>query len=216
LIYDAAHAFGVEICGIPVGNFGEMSMFSFHATKLFHTAEGGCLVYGKASLRKTIDLLHNFGIQAEDEVNISGINGKMNELQAALGLCVLDLVKEESNRRKIIANRYLANLRDVDGIRPVVPGKNILQSYQFMPILIGRSEFRSRDEIFSSLRRRKILARRYFRPLCSKIDCYSSLPSAQGRNLPHAERIESEILCLPIHGDLSLDDVDRVCEAVLG
>jgi dTDP-4-amino-4,6-dideoxygalactose transaminase len=215
LIYDAAHAFGVEIDGIPIGNFGEMSMFSFHATKLFHTAEGGCLTYRNESLRRKIDLLHNFGIEAEDEVNSSGINGKLNELQAALGLCVLDLVKEESRRRIFVANRYLANLSNADGIRPVVPGENVLQSHQYMPILIDRSAPRSRDQVFSSLRRRKILARRYFRPLCSKIDCYSSLPSAQAKNLPCAEKIETEVLCLPIHGDLTLEDVDLVCETIL-
>jgi dTDP-4-amino-4,6-dideoxygalactose transaminase len=163
-----------------------------------------------------MDLLHNFGIEAEDEVNSSGINGKMNELQAALGLCVLDLVKEESMRRHAIANRYLANLRDADGIRPVVPGENVLQSFQYMPILIDRNATRSRDEVFSRLRNRKILARRYFRPLCSKIDCYSSLASAQTKNLPRAEKIETEILCLPMHGDLTPDDVDRVCEIILG
>jgi dTDP-4-amino-4,6-dideoxygalactose transaminase len=216
VIYDAAHAFGVEINGIPIGNFGEMSMFSFHATKLFHTAEGGCLVYGDASLRRKMDLLQNFGIEAEDEVNSSGINGKMNELEAALGLCVLDLVKEESMRRNAIANRYLANLRGADGIRSVVPGENVLQSHQYMPVLIGRKATRSRDEVFSSLRQRKILARRYFRPLCSKIDCYSSLASARAKNLPRAEKIESEILCLPMHGDLTPDEVDLVCEIILG
>jgi dTDP-4-amino-4,6-dideoxygalactose transaminase len=216
LIYDAAHAFGVEINGIPIGSFGEMSMFSFHATKLFHTAEGGCLIYGDPSLRRKMDLLHNFGIEAEDEVNSSGINGKMNELQAALGLCVLDLVKEESMRRNAIADRYLANLRDAHGIRPVVPGENVLQSYQYMPILIGRSATRSRDEVFSSLRERKILARRYFRPLCSKIDCYSSLASARTKNLPRAEKVEAQILCLPMHGDLTPEDVDLVCETILG
>ncbi len=216
LIYDAAHAFGVEINGIPIGHFGEISMFSFHATKLFHTAEGGCLVYRNASLRSTIDLLHNFGIQSEDEVNSSGINGKLNELQAALGLCVLDLLKEEIRRRQVVANRYLANLRGAAGICPVVPGENVLQSYQYMPILIDRSATRSRDEVFGRLRRRKILARRYFRPLCSKIDCYSSLPAAQAKNLPCAEKIETKILCLPIHGDLTSEDVDLVCETILG
>jgi dTDP-4-amino-4,6-dideoxygalactose transaminase len=215
LIYDAAHAFGVELNGIPIGSFGEMSMFSFHATKLFHTAEGGCLVYGNASLRKTMDLLHNFGIQAEDEVNSSGINGKLNELQAALGLCVLDLIKEETMRRNVIANRYLVNLRDAVGIRPVVPGEKVLQNYQYMPILIDRSANRSRDEVFSRLRGRNIMARRYFRPLCSKIECYSSLPAARAKNLPCAEKIEAEILCLPIHGDLTPENVDLVCETIL-
>jgi dTDP-4-amino-4,6-dideoxygalactose transaminase len=215
LIYDAAHAFGVQINGIPIGSFGEMSMFSFHATKLFHTAEGGCLVYRNPSLRRKFDLLHNFGIQAEDEVNSSGINGKLNELQAALGLCVLDLVQEESMRRNVVANRYRANLAGAEGIRLPMPGENIRESYQYMPVLIGPGASRPRDEVFSSLRRRNILARRYFRPLCSKIDCYSSLASARVDNLPCAEKVETEVLCLPIHGGLTPDDVDVVCETVL-
>lgn len=214
LIYDAAHAFGTEVDGVPIGNFGDLSMFSLHATKLFHTAEGGALVYGDSTLKKELYHLHNFGIKDEDTVISSGINGKMNELQAALGLCVLELVENERQKRALIVERYTANLKSAPGIKLVTPDDSVRSSYQYMPILITVESGRTRDVIFQQLRAQEILARRYFRPLCTKVPCYAALPSASAENLPVAEMIDQQVLCLPLHGDLTHDEIDRICEII--
>ncbi|CAN5739521.1 DegT/DnrJ/EryC1/StrS family aminotransferase [soil metagenome] len=214
LIYDAAHAFGTEVDGMPIGNFGDLSMFSLHATKLFHTAEGGALVYKDAALKSELHYLHNFGIKDEDTVVSSGINGKMNELQAALGLCVLDLVEVERQKRALIVERYTSNLEALDDVAAVLPLPSVRSSYQYMPIIIKAQGDRSRDSIFYQLRAKEILARRYFRPLCTKTPCYANLPSASACNLPIAEVIDQQILCLPLHGDLSNDDVDHICDII--
>lgn len=214
LVFDAAHAFGVEISGTPIGDFGDMSMFSFHATKLFHTAEGGALVYQDKSLASDLHLLHNFGIPSEDHVLLSGINGKMNEIQAALGLCVLDLLDEERRKRAAVAARYLTHLTRVPGVSYHPSGSEVRSSLQYMPIRIHQNAGKSRDEIYQRMRASGILARRYFYPLCSRIECYAHLPSAAPSNLPQALAIEKEILCLPFHGDLSDAELDQVCEMI--
>jgi len=216
LIFDAAHAFGTEVNGIPIGHFGDMSMFSFHATKLFHTAEGGALVFRDDSLASQLQLLQNFGIQSEDHVVLSGINGKMNEIQAVLGLCVLEQLDEERSKRKAIATSYQSRLADVPGVISVQPGPEVKSSYQYFPIRIGAGALRSRDEVFSIMREAGIHARRYFHPLCSHADCYVDLPSALPENLPHATRAAQEILCLPFYGGLSDLDLQRVCEIIIG
>jgi dTDP-4-amino-4,6-dideoxygalactose transaminase len=216
LIFDAAHAFGTEVNGIPIGHFGDMSMFSFHATKLFHTAEGGALVFRDDSLGSQLRLIQNFGIQNEDHVVLSGINGKMNEIQAALGLCVLEQLDEERTKREAIATNYLARLNKVPGVDCVLPGREVKPSYQYFPIRIGAGALRSRDEVFGLMRAEGIYARRYFHPLCSRADCYAELPSASPENLPHATVAAQEILCLPFYGGLSDLDVERVCAIVRG
>lgn len=211
LIFDAAHAFGTEINRSPIGNYGDMTMFSFHATKLFHTAEGGALTYRDENLTSELRLLQNFGILKEDRVTLPGLNGKMNEIQAALGLCVLEVLQEEVKKRESIAALYLSKLSETPGITCVRPGPGVTSSHQYFPIRIDSKARHSRDEIFHRMQEKEIHARRYFHPLCSRADCYSDLASASPGNLPEASIAAQEILCLPYHGALSEMDVDRVC-----
>ncbi len=215
VIYDAAHAFGTEIDGQPIGAFGDATMFSFHATKLFHTAEGGALLVRDPALKRRIDLLKNFGIKNEFEVMMPGINGKMNELQAAMGLEVLEYVEQERQGRSRVAALYRARLQDIPGLsfNPVSP--HVRNSYQycvvrFDAVVCGKN----RDQIYDGLKAFNIFTRKYFYPLCSEFSCYRQLPSAHPDNLPIAHRVASEVLSLPFFGGLSDDDVHQVCDAL--
>jgi dTDP-4-amino-4,6-dideoxygalactose transaminase len=215
IVYDAAHAFGTRINGVGIGNFGDASMFSFHATKLFHTAEGGALTTKDASTRAALDHLKNFGILGQDAVDIVGINGKMNELQAALGLCVLDHVTEELRRRRAIIARYRERLGHVDGLTLMPEPEGVESSLQYFVIRIDQRRFgRSRDDVFERLKAYNVLARKYFFPLCTDYDCYRSLPSAAPGRLPVASQVVSEVLCLPLYGTLGLEDVDAICDMI--
>jgi len=216
-VYDAAHAFGTTIDGAGAGTFGDLSMFSFHATKLFHTAEGGALATPSLELKRSVDHLKNFGIVGPEEVDAVGINGKMNELQAALGLAVLDCVADEVRRRAEIAARYHANLRDVPGlsILPDVPG--VHKSHQYLVIRVDRRVAGySRDDVCEALMRNNVIARKYFYPLCSDYACYRDLPSAAPARLPVAREVVEQVLCLPIYGTLPFPAVDTICEIVAG
>ncbi len=213
VIYDAAHAFGTEIGGRSIGTYGDISMFSFHPTKLFHTAEGGALTYGDPNLKPRIDLLKNFGIRNEFEVIMPGINGKMNELSAVIGLIVLDMVKEEWARRRAIRAQYTRELVGLPGISIVEMPQGVTNSEQYMVIRIDEGQFgASRDEIYAYLRDYNVFARKYFYPLTSDYPCYQQLPSAQHSQLPEAKRVREEVLCLPFYGQLRSEQVDRICE----
>jgi dTDP-4-amino-4,6-dideoxygalactose transaminase len=215
VIYDAAHAFDTEVDGTGIGNFGDISMFSFHATKLFHTAEGGALTYKDAALKGRIDLLKNFGIKSEDEVVMPGINGKMNEIQAALGLINLRYLEAERGKRKRIIDTYKHCLLDVDGIRLNELPNSVRNSYQYFVIRIEQERFGiSRDEVCKRLREYNVHARKYFYPLCSDYPCYKNLPSADPANLPVAKKVVSEVLCLPLYGELATASVERICEII--
>ncbi|RAM58317.1 aminotransferase, partial [Mesotoga sp. SC_3PWM13N19] len=173
IIYDAAHAFGTEIDGTGIGNFGDITMYSFHATKLFNSAEGGALACKSEELKKKIDLLKNFGIKNEEEVIEVGINGKMNELQAAMGLAVLDHIEEERQKRAIIKQTYIENLKDIPGIKLMPDLPTVRSSYQYFAIGIDEEEFgRSRDYVYEELKKNNVFARKYFHPLCSNFECY--------------------------------------------
>ncbi|HET6514620.1 MAG TPA: DegT/DnrJ/EryC1/StrS family aminotransferase [Thermodesulfovibrionales bacterium] len=212
VVYDAAHAFGVEIDGTGIGNFGDVTMFSFHATKLFHTAEGGALTFSDKNLKSRIDLLKNFGIKNEEEVAMPGINGKMNELQAALGLAVLDLVEEEQRKRKIIKEVYTKHLADVEGITLIAPLPNVKDADQYFVIRIDERRFgRSRDEVYQGFRNYNVFTRKYFYPLCSDYPCYKQLPSSHPSKLPVAQLVVREVLSLPFYGDLAIDDAVKIC-----
>jgi dTDP-4-amino-4,6-dideoxygalactose transaminase len=216
LVYDAAHAFGVEIDGVGIGNFGDISMFSFHATKLFHSAEGGALAMRDPALKNEIDLLKNFGIRNENEVIMPGINGKMNEIQAVVGLAVLELVDEERKKRQTLAQTYRQRLGEVEGIRLLLPGSSISESMQYFVIRIDRNRFgRSRDEVHEAFRNHNVFTRKYFYPLCSEYACYSSLPSSSPANLPVAHTVVREVLCLPFYGGLTQDQVNDICDILL-
>lgn len=215
VIYDAAHAFGAQIDGRPIASFGDATMFSFHATKLFHTAEGGALAVRDADTKRRIDLLKNFGIKNEHEVVMPGINGKMSELSAAMGLAVLDHIEAERVRRQRVADLYLARLARHDGLTALRPPPHVRDSLQYFVVRIdaGRTGV-TRDQLHARLRELNIITRKYFYPLCSQYSCYRHLPSAQPAELPVATRLANEVLCLPFHGGLTDDDVHRLCDAI--
>jgi len=211
VIYDAAHAFGVDQNGESILKHGDVSVLSFHATKPFNTIEGGAIVTRDAKLKKRIDFLKNFGIANETQVVAPGINGKMNELQSAYGLLQLEDVEKNTHSRKRIADRYQEALREVKGIRTFSIEPNVKYNYPYFPILIDERNYgRSRDETHEYLKRQGIYTRRYFYPLISQFPMYRNLASAASSNLPVAERIALQILCLPIYDCLEADDVERI------
>ena len=211
VLYDAAHAFGTTIDGVPVAAHGDATMFSFHATKLFHTAEGGALALRDADAKRRIDLAKNFGIANEFEVVGTGINAKMNELQAALGLCVLDELDAERARRARVVAAYDAAFAGVPGVTPVRPPAGTSDSLQYYVVRIdGGVAGADRDTVYARLRTYNVHARKYFFPLASDYPAYRELPSAAPGNLPHAQRAAREVLCLPLYGALGEDGAQRV------
>ncbi len=214
VIYDAAHAFNVKLNNKTILNYGDMSILSFHATKLYTTFEGGAIITTDDKLKQRIDFLKNFGFADEVTVVAPGINAKMNEFQAAIGLLQLEIVNDEINARKKVANEYRDNLRDVDGITIFDDFPNIKYNYSYFPILIDKEKFGvSREQIYNDLKNKNIFTRRYFYPLISNFPSYRMLPSANKENLPIANKISEKILCLPIYG--KLDSVDIICEHLL-
>jgi dTDP-4-amino-4,6-dideoxygalactose transaminase len=213
VIYDAAHAFGVEIEGRGIGTFGDISMFSFHATKLFHTAEGGALTFNDKELKPHIDLLKNFGIKNEEEVSMPGINGKMNEIQAALGLVVLDYIEEENKKRKMLFDTYQECLDGIEGLSlPANRTLDLKNSFQYFVIRIDEKLFgTSRDKVYESFKKYNVHTRKYFFPLCSDYDCYRHIPSSNPTNLPVANKVANEVLSLPFYGALSVVDIEKIC-----
>jgi dTDP-4-amino-4,6-dideoxygalactose transaminase len=213
VVYDAAHAFGTRIQERLLTDFGDASMLSFHATKLFHTAEGGALLVRDPIVKERVDFLKNFGIKDEFTVLMPGINGKMSELQAALGLLILKMVAGEREKRRAIAEIYRGRLADIDGISVPMMPYGVESSYQYFPIRIERKRV-TRDDVFGGLRRFNVFARKYFYPLCSDYSCYRMLPSAHPSYLPVAHKAASEVLCLPFYGALEDDDVHRICDII--
>jgi dTDP-4-amino-4,6-dideoxygalactose transaminase len=189
-------------------------MFSFHATKLFHTLEGGALTFNAPHLKARIDLLKNFGIKNEEEVVMPGINGKMNEVQAAVGLINLKHVEEERQKRQAVVETYKQHLVDIKGIRVFEIPAQIRNSYQYFMIRIGDEFGISRDEVHLKLKDYNVITRKYFYPLCSDYSCYRHLPSATPENLPVAHRIVKEVLCMPLYGSLELGDVEKICQII--
>lgn len=214
VIYDAAHAFGVEINGQGIGVFGDISMFSFHATKLYHTVEGGALTFNDPFLKARIDLLKNFGIKNEDEVIMPGINGKLNEVQAGIGLLNLKLVEKERKKRQLIIDTYNQYLEGTPGLRVFKIPSGIKNSLQYFVVHISDEFGLTRDQLHAELKEYNVMTRRYFYPLCSDYSCYQHLPSAHPRNLPVAQKIVKEVLCLPLYGGLDLNDVEKICHII--
>jgi len=214
VIYDAAHAFGVKHRGRSILEYGDLSVLSFHATKLFSTIEGGALVSRTDAQRQRINFLKNFGIAGEEEVIGPGINGKMNEFQAAFGLLHLRMVDEEIARRKAIAAIYRERLAKVPGLRLLLEPADTEPNYGYFPILVDGAYGMSRDELFGMLRRCNIISRKYFYPLVSRASCYAALPSAEPARLPVAEDVASRVLCLPIYGKLESPVVHRICDVL--
>ena len=215
VIYDAAHSFGVEVNGEKIGNFGDLSMFSFHATKIYHTFEGGALTFKDESLRERLEFAKNFGFKGEENIVVPGINAKMNEFQAAIGLLMLDLVGEEIEKRKDLTMVYRERLKDIPGInfRVNVPG--VKHNYYNFVITVDKNKFGiSRDELYESLKQYNIFTRKYFYPLCSQFQCYKQYPSSSSENLPVAEKVTKEVLSLPLYGDLKEEDIDIICDII--
>jgi len=216
LIYDAAHAFGVKINGNSVLNCGDLSILSFHATKVFNTIEGGAIICPDEKTKKRIDYLKNFGFANETTVIEPGINGKMNELQAAYGLLQLKYVDEYIAKRKIITEIYREQLRGKSGIRFLDDIAGVEHSYSYFPILIDKEQYgQTRDEVYAKLKSKNIFGRRYFYPLISQFPSYRGLNSAKPDNLPVSEWVAEQVICLPIYPELSLTDVNRIIELLI-
>ena len=211
VIYDAAHSFGVTVKGVGIGNFGDASMFSFHATKVFNTIEGGAVSYNDTSLKQILNDLKNFGITGPETVEYVGGNAKMNEFQAAMGICNLRHVDDEILKRKLVVERYNLNLGDIEGIRLPKEQDGVESNYAYFPIVFEDFK-KTRDEVFEELKTNNINARKYFYPIVNSFDCYNDDYCPE--NTPVAKYIAERVLTLPLYSDLSHDDVDRICEII--
>ena len=217
VIYDAAHAFGVEVNGQSVLCQGDMATLSFHATKVYNTLEGGALVMHDADTKKRVDYLKNFGFAGETEVVAPGINSKMDEVRAAYCLLNLQQVDETIEKRHQVAIRYREALRNVKGIRFFDDMPGVRHNYSYFPIFVNADEFgMTRDELYFKMKEHGVLGRRYFYPLISSFSTYCGLPSATPENLPVATKIANEVICLPLHHELDNEDISMILELIVG
>ena len=214
VIYDAAHAFGVTYKGVSSANFGDASMFSFHATKVFHTIEGGAVCYREDRLTQLLNDLKNFGIRGPEVCAFVGGNGKMSEFQAAMGLCNLRHIEEEIAKRCRVVKRYRQHLEGVSGIRLCPPQKDVQSNYAYFPVVFDGYRY-NRDEVFNLLKEKDILTRKYFYPLTNSFDCYKELATAGVEKTPVTQYIAERVLTLPLYADLTEADVDRICDTIL-
>ena len=216
IIYDAAHAFGVEVNGESVLTRGDMSTLSFHATKVYNTLEGGALVVHDAQTKQRIDYLKNFGFAGETEVVAPGINSKVDEVRAAYGLLNLRLVDEAIEKRHQVAIKYRDALRNVPGIRFFDDMLGVRHNYSYFPIFVDAGKYgMTRDELYFKMKEQGILGRRYFYPLISTFSTYRGLPSATPENLPVATKIANEVICLPMHHALTNEDIQRTLNSII-
>lgn len=216
VIYDAAHAFGVEIDGKSILEYGDLSTLSFHATKVFTTIEGGAMIMHDETTKQRIDYLKNFGFESETEVIAPGINSKMDEVRAVYGLLNLRQIDAAIEARHRVAIKYRAALRAVKGIRFFDDMPGVKHNYSYFPIFVNADEYgMTRDELYFKMRDNGVLGRRYFYPLISTFSTYRGLPSAAPENLPNATRVANEVICLPMHHQLSDDDIDRVLQLIV-
>lgn len=214
VIYDAAHAFSTEINGKGIGTFGDITMFSFHATKLYNTIEGGCLTFNDPDLVKKIYNLRNFGIQSEELVEEVGINGKMNEIQAAVGLENLKLYKAEQEKRAKTKAFYDEHLSKIKGVRiPQMP-ENTTNSYQYYPIVIDDDYPISRNELYEKFKAINILTRKYFYPACTDYECYKNDLAVKLADLSVVNEYKNKVLCLPYYGALTIEELSIICGVV--
>jgi dTDP-4-amino-4,6-dideoxygalactose transaminase len=212
VIFDAAHAFGVSVDGVSVANFGDASMFSFHATKAFNTIEGGAVTYKDERLSKILYDIKNFGITGPESVEYVGGNAKMNEFQAAMGICNLRHVDKEIEKRKAVVERYLERLSNVNGIKLCQPQRGVKQNYAYFPVVFD-GFLLNRDEVFEKLKEKNIMARKYFYPLTSDYECYKGRFNVE--KTPVSKYISENVLTLPLYSELDLEDVDRICDIIL-
>lgn len=215
VIYDAAHAFAVDDEQGSILRHGDLSILSFHATKVFQVFEGGAIVSKTLEMKQKIDQLKNFGFIDETSVALPGINGKMSELNAAFGLLQLKYIDALISRRKLIDERYRDSFKGVDGIFCPPLMNSVKSNFSYFPLVISDEFSRSRDEVFNYLRSNDVMARRYFYPLISNFSMYSEFESANKIHLAHANKMANQVLCLPIYPDLNISDVDKICSLIL-
>lgn len=213
VVYDAAHTFGEEFDGRGAGDFGDVSMFSLHATKVYNSIEGGIATFKEPWLADRLYKLKNFGITGKESVEYVGGNGKMNEFQAAMGLCNLKYIDREIAKRKAVAERYRSHLEGISGIRLSRQNPKVRYNYAYMPVVFEGDKW-NRDEIYKRLAENNIFARKYFYPCINAYDCYKNQFNPQ--DTPIADRISKQILTLPMYADLPLDVVDEICQIILG
>lgn len=213
VIYDAAHAFGETYKGIGIGNFGDASMFSFHATKVFNTIEGGAVCYADEEYGLDLYRLKNFGIRGPERVDYVGSNAKMNEFQAAMGLCNLRYVDSEIEKRKKVFEHYVARLGKLPGLQLMKILENVRYNYAYFPVVFEESLFgATRNEVFNALEEENIFSRKYFYPLTSTYDCFHGKYDVN--ETPVALRISKRVLTLPMFADLDLETVDKICDII--
>jgi dTDP-4-amino-4,6-dideoxygalactose transaminase len=208
LIYDAAHAFGVEVDGKGIGTFGDVSMFSLHATKVYNTIEGGALTFNDRQFGGKVFKQKNFGLSSATSVDFVGTNAKLNEFQAAMGLCNLESINEDIANREAIYHAYCSKLKDVN-INFIEFDKNVKANYSYFPILLPNKEIR--DLIFENLQKYNIFTRKYFYPVCNDFECYKETPYLT----PIARDIGNRVLCLPMYSELSIDAVNQISNALI-
>lgn len=216
VIYDAAHAFGVEVNGKSILEAGDMSTLSFHATKVYNTIEGGAMVMHDEKTKKRIDYLKNFGFAGETEVIAPGINSKMDEMRAAYGILNLRQVDEAIEARHQVAIKYREALRPVEGITFWDDMPGVKHNYSYFPIFIDAEKYgMTRDELYFKMKEQNVLGRRYFYPLISEFSTYRGLPSASKENLPQAHKMADSVICLPMHHELDAEDIERILNIVV-
>ena len=216
VIYDAAHAFGVEVDGESILNAGDMSTLSFHATKVYNTIEGGALVMHDEETKKRIDYLKNFGFAGETTVIAPGINSKMDEMRSAYGILNLRQVDAAIEARHQVAIKYREVLRPVEGITFMDDMPGVKHNYSYFPIFVDAEKYgMTRDELYEKMKSHNVLGRRYFYPLISTFSTYRGLPSSAPENLPNAHKMADSVICLPMHHELSCEDIRRVLDLII-
>lgn len=214
VIYDAAHTFGVRYKGKGIGGFGDVSCFSFHATKVFNTIEGGAACFKDSEFGLDLYRLKNFGIRGPEVVDAVGANAKMNEFSAAMGICNLKHIEEEIGKRRKVVERYRANLENVDGIKLSPIQKDVVPNYAYFSVVFDEKVFgATRNEVFEKLAENDICARKYFYPLTNTFECFNGKFDVS--KTPVALHISNRVLTLPLYADLPLDDVDRICNIII-
>ena len=214
VIYDAAHSFGTQYKGESILKHGDMSVLSFHATKVFNTFEGGAIISSSEKLKKRVDYLKNFGFSDEVTIVAPGINAKMSEINAAFGLLQLDHIGDALLQRKEVFSRYCISLSEVNGITLPLQGMGDKINYSYFPIIVNDNYGISRDALYEKLKKGGVYARRYFYPLISNMPMYKSMPSASPVNLPYANELSNRVICLPLYPGISHNDLDRIIALV--
>lgn len=214
VIYDAAHAFGVTYKGIGIGNFGDASMFSFHATKVFNTIEGGAVTFSDNNLVQVLNDMKNFGIRGPEDVAYIGGNAKMNEFQAAMGICNLRHIDTEIEKRKRAVEHYRSKLSGAEGIILCQEQEAVCSNYSYFPVVFEGYKY-TRNELFDMLKSENIVARKYFYPLTNDFRCYLDFPTAGSYKTPIAKKVAESVLTLPLYADLEAIDIERICDLIL-